>query len=217
MENAMGKLSRSSFILAFTLGCLLVIGLVGISAARNSTLATSATLQTDKVAINVNRITDQTTSGALAPASEVKQAVSIMNVGSDCYIRAKVDFSLEDAPFGTAAWSETGSNRADNGDAWTYHNGYWYCTQVLETGRETQFTETILYPTFNENSEGVWVPLADGDFSGNSASGATLKSAITVEAVQADNFEAAFDSANPWGDTAVEETMWFSYEDGSDQ
>ena len=64
MENVMGKLSRSSFLLAFTLGCLLVIGLVSISAARNSTLATSATLQTDKVVINVNRITAQTTSGA---------------------------------------------------------------------------------------------------------------------------------------------------------
>lgn len=205
--------SRSSFLLAAVLGCLMVIGFLGISAARNTTLATSATLQTDKVTIQVNKVAEGTTSGTLAPGSPVNQTIGIMNTGSDCYVRVKVDFSVEDAPFGSAAWSEQGGNLADNDGRWSYHGGYWYLEDVLETGREARFVESILYPTFAEDKDGVWAPMGD-DFSGDPAAGAKLKSAITVEAVQKDNFEAAFDSDNPWGDVEVEETTWFSYEDG---
>ena len=118
----------------------------------------------------------------LLPGAKISKIPRIENNGSSCYVRAKLDFSideLEDSFYGMP-------------EEWVKCNdGYWYYTNDIE-------------PKVHVNIfEGIQVP-EDFD-STNMGKDAELN--IAVDAVQADNFIPDYSSNSPWGTVEIKKLV----------
>lgn len=117
--------------------------------------------------------------GAL-PGTYVSKIPRVTNEGADCYVRAKLDFSID----------VEGLNDSfeELGEGWEkYPDGYYYCKNVLPTGKSSDIFQGIRIP------ENFPQELAGESF--------TLK--IDVDAVQSVHFEPAWNQDKPWGDVEI--------------
>lgn len=116
------------------------------------------------------------------PGDKVSKIPRISNIGYDCYVRAKLDFSLE----------ELENSYFDIGDNWVHgKDGYWYYTEVLESGAYTDIFQGISIPDdFSQEYE-------DGE----------IQLKIDVDAIQINNFIPDYSSEYPWGGVIIKECI----------
>ncbi len=122
------------------------------------------------------------------PGDNISLIPRITNHGIDCYIRAKIDYFLEDG---------TKINTTDNisiSNNWTKKNDYYYYEKVLGKGEKTDIFDTISIPT---------------DISHNDQK---ISLNITVEAVQQKNFTVDFAKDEPWGYITIKECVDDNYD-----
>ena len=116
------------------------------------------------------------------PGTTVSKIPRISNEGYDCYVRAKLEFSIDDLE----------NSYYDIGENWIEaQDGYWYYTEVLESGEYTDLFQGIQIPTdFSQEYEEQELSLK-----------------IDVDAIQTKNFIPDYESDKPWGDVIIQNAI----------
>ena len=124
----------------------------------------------------------------VVPGEIVPLNTKINNLGIDCYVRAKITYTLNNTEY-------IESNYIDgNYQSWTKVDDYYYYDSILNEGEVINLFDTIQIP----------------DNIVNESSGDKLVVHILVEAVQAKNFE------GNWNEVNIKETIDKSYSMDSD-
>lgn len=115
----------------------------------------------------------------ILPGQYISKIPRIHNRGADCYVRAKL--TLKDTAEEIAV--------RGMGERWmTGEDGYYYYTEILPAGADTDVFEGIQIPEdFSQEEEGRAFALD-----------------IDVDAIQSRNFTPDFDSAAPWGPVQIQ-------------
>lgn len=127
-------------------------------------------------------LVEYTGSRELLPGAKISKIPRIENNGSSCYVRTKLDFSIEelnDSYYGMPKGWVKGSD------------DYWYYTYVIEPKDHVDIFEGIQVPE---------------DFDSTNM-GKDAKLEIAVDAVQADNFIPDYDSNSPWGTVEIKKLV----------
>lgn len=116
----------------------------------------------------------------LLPGTEVSKIPRITNEGNDCWIRVKLDFEGVKGLDGSCL---KGMDR----DMIYHEDGYYYLHRLLLSGQSVNIFEGIQIPAdFDPANEGN-----------------TFTLHLQVDAIQARNVAANFDSDTPWGMVAI--------------
>jgi len=186
------------------------------SAAPAAKSSIGGTVRTGSVAISAGW-SGAEAAAPLSPGSSVPLSATVSCNGDGCWIRARIDYEVQGAPFGAAFWTG-GENRA--APEWELGaDGWWYLSDPLPTGGTAEFSAEIEVPAFDQVQRGdewIWVPAWDeaeaekrrrpspdpSDAASLSARedalGAILRCTVTFEAVQERNFRPDPASPDPW-------------------
>lgn len=115
----------------------------------------------------------------ILPGMSISKIPRVSNIGYDCYVRAKLEFSEEDL----------GISYINVGENWVQCNdGYWYYTEILRNKEYTDIFQGIKIPDdFNQELEGE-----------------TLQLKVDVDAIQVNNFIPDYTSDTPWGSVEIQ-------------
>lgn len=119
-------------------------------------------------------LVEYTGSRELLPGTKISKIPRIENNGNSCYVRTKLDFSIDELNESYYGMPEGWVKCSDD---------YWY------------YTDVIKHDDYVNIFEGIQVP---EDFSSVNM-GKDAKLEIAVDAIQADNFIPDYDSNSPWG------------------
>lgn len=178
-------MKRNLRMILLCLSCMVFLG-SGIVFAMEEISVTNH-IETGVIDIELNEyqeqedgtLTEWEDNPILLPGSRISKIPRIENLGYECYVRASLDFSLD----------ELEDSYFDMGEHWIYgKDGYWYYTEVLKSG------------TYTDIFQGIQVP---DDFS-QEYEGQTLQLKIDVDAIQTNNFIPDYDSEKPWGDVEIQ-------------
>ena len=210
------KSKRIPLLLAGAAAAMLTAG--GGIYARSEAVVTN-TLETGVVDIKLSEYMEKDGKrkpyefkNLILPNMDISKIPVIENKGNDCYVRAKLAFTngqdfLEENLYG---WNDSWVKASD---------GYYYCTDMLETGDEVPLFEGLHIPEdYSEEYEGL-----------------TFDLNITAEAVQAKNFSWTVEEKSlfrktdgqdglesvpeegdtvlsPWGNIEIENCLWEDYD-----
>lgn len=174
-------------ILAFVLGMLMLTSGSGLIYARSTASVTNnfefgvVDIRLEEYQIRNGKEVSYPKNKTvyLVPGMVISQIPRIYNEGADCYVRAKLTFRNTDE------LDETSFNMGKN---WKLaDDGYWYYTKVLSADDDVDiFSELHIPDDFSQEAENDKIRLN-----------------ISVDAIQAENFEPNFKRAKPWGNTKI--------------
>lgn len=203
--------------IASLITAIALTAVIGVSASYGGQASVGGVLRTGGVSVcaSWNGPTD---APALSTGGSVPVSALVGNAGDSAWVRAKVLYEVEDAPFGAASW-EGGERTADT--SWLLApDGWWYLTCPLGAGEEASFSAELPLPAFEQVRSGSgweWVPALSGTDPDKwsepspdpdddqalraleDAEGARLRCRVTFEAVQERNFDPDFYGDHPWG------------------
>lgn len=130
-------------------------------------------------------ISDFTNKPIINIDSDISMIPRITNLGIDCYVRAKIDFSISN--------SLNDDYIIDIDSNWIKQGEYYYYKNILETGKTLD-----LFTTIKLNNKKTYIG-QDATFN------------ITVDAVQAKNFDVDFNRDNIWEYTDITECTDHNY------
>ena len=174
-------------ILAFVLGLLMLTSGSGLIYARSTASVTNnfefgvVDIQLAEYQIRNNKEVPYPKNETvyLVPGMVISQIPRIHNEGADCYVRAKLTFRNTD---------ELDDSSFDMNKNWKLaDDGYWYYTKVLPNDEDVDIFSELHIPD---------------DFS-QDESNKNVRLNISVDAIQAENFEPNFKRAKPWGNTKI--------------
>lgn len=179
--------------------CILSMAASGALAAYDATASVTNNLSLDTVDISLSEYSIENGEEVpysndytdLMPGTVVSKIPRITNLGADCYTRAKIEIE-----YISAQGEELESKALTIDDIegidltkWTLkEDGYYYLNDILETSEKEDLFKSVTVPD-------DWV---------NPNENCSFNIAITVEAVQSENFTPDMDSESPWGDTEIE-------------
>lgn len=145
--------------------------------------------ETDKVDIRLEELSaidsgeTAATEGIIAANKDVSYIPRIENKGADCYLRAKVEVSMDGEcrdPLGV-------EDLYGIDDDWILRGDYLYYTKVLPEGEKVDVFKGIHIPEYWEYDQ---------------ANGFAIK--VRAEAIQSANFNADFREELPWGSVSLQ-------------
>lgn len=124
------------------------------------------------------------------PGATVSKIPKIYNKGSDCWLRVKIDFDIDDKELETIDIDNLNGFEKDN---WVFckDDGYWYLKESLKEETNIDVFESVTIPS-------EW---------GNEYKDKNIYIDITAEAIQTKNFTPNYESNKPWGDEKAEECV----------
>lgn len=188
----MKQLNKKKIAAAAAMAGLLCMGSSGVYAARGAAYRSENHLETGYVDIELSEYTIEDGKRVpsdgyfpnILPGQEVSKIPVITNLGTEAYVRAKMDFH------DTEYLGETEIFGID--EAWEHgRDGYYYLKKPLKTGESIDFFRGLNIP--------IDLP--------RESEGRTFTLSVTAEAVQVPHFTPDYDSPYPWGETVVLEAM----------
>lgn len=176
----------------YMLTALLTMVLLAVCAyaASMDELSYVERFETGKVDIDIRELSvieegeDAETQHIVEANKDVSYIPRIINNNADCYIRAKVDVIMD----GECQQPLNVDHIYGLGGDWISKGGYFYYTEVLQEGQQTDLFKGIHIPE---------------DWEYGDAEGFSL--AVKAEAVQSANFTPDFNSDLPWGSVELKE------------
>ena len=190
------------FIILFLL-LLLAVGTTGIYASGQGTVSNVNTgvvnIEIDEFTLDENGKETPWVDGVLvAPGSVISKIPYFTATGNDCYIRATITID------GLHKDAKPITHEDFNGisEDWVKIGDYFYYKKPLKTKESIDFFHSFTVPqewgnNINPSNADDW------DFSID----------VTVDAIQADNFQPDFDGEKPWGDVEIKDSI---HKDGYD-
>lgn len=173
---------------------LLIMSISGIYSLKDEINKTESGLSTSAVDIslqeyNQNNEIFHDNGKKVMPGDEIILIPRINNLGIDCYIRAKITYTIDQETIITSDYIE------GNYTSWTNKDDYYYYDSILEKGKSIDLFDKVKIPNFNIDYQGKVIAVH-----------------IVVEAVQAKNFD------DNWDNVVIEESVERTYDvdyDGS--
>lgn len=184
-------------ILLLSLGAILcVAGTAGALAQYTAEKEVENNLKVDTVDIELEEFQLDENNSEVAfinplqqiPGTTISKIPRIYNKGSECWIRVKLDFSIDET-LETVDIDDLNGFKSDNwvkGD-----DGYYYLIQVLSEDTDINIFDSVTIPS-------EW---------GNEYKDKNIFVDITAEAIQTKNFTPDFSSGKPWGEEKAEECV----------
>lgn len=129
----------------------------------------------------------------VVPGSQIEEILTLNNNGLASYVRIKLELLTENSDL----------NAVDIYDCYDYDSSKW-----VKRGEYLYYKEALAEP------DGKVVAFNNFTIPGRLSSGiagASFKTKITAEAIQAENFTPDFDSASPWGTVVPEASAVRTY------
>lgn len=124
------------------------------------------------------------------PGDEISLIPRITNRGIDCYVRAKINYSLKD---GTTINIDDVTTMSED---WIKKNDYYYYKKALNSGEKVDIFNSITIPSSINNDD----------------ANKPLSLSIVIEAVQKENFTVDFANDEPWEYVTIEECLDKDYD-----
>ena len=123
------------------------------------------------------------------PGATVSKIPKIYNKGSECWLRVKLDFNIDDEELETIDINNINGFKKDSWIAGD--DGYWYLKESLKENADIDIFESVTLPS-------EW---------GNEYKDKNIYIDITAEAIQTKNFTPNYKNDKPWGNEEVEECV----------
>lgn len=185
-------------ILILSLGAILcVAGTAGALAQYTAEKETTNNLMVDTVDIELQEFQLDDNGSEVEfinpsqqlPGTTISKIPRIYNKGSACWIRVKLDFSIDDENLETVDIDDLNGFQTDN---WTLgDDGYYYFHQSLSENTDIDIFDSVTIPS-------EW---------GNEYIDKNIFLDITAEAIQTKNFTPDFSTGTPWGNIEAEECV----------
>jgi len=107
----------------------------------------------------------------VSPGEEIVLIPRISNLGIDCYLRAKITYTIDNESFNISDYIKGEYSN------WTKKNDYYYLDFILKKGQTIDLFNKVKIPTFTSNPEGKVIDIH-----------------ILVEVVQSKNFDGNWDN-----------------------
>ena len=172
----------------------------GIYALTNNVIVTSGNiLTTNSVDIDLKEyLVDESQSENLYdgenitvyPGSKISIVPKITNRGSNCYVRAKLDFEIDNNKI------ESSNNYIfDVSEKWKKYGDYYYFNSILNNNETIEIFNKIKIPS-NLSKE---------------YSGKNIIVSVTADAIQSDNFNPDYTLEDPWYNIKIEKSVDSTY------
>ena len=123
------------------------------------------------------------------PGTTISKIPRIYNKGSECWLRVKLNFSIDDVALEPVDINDLNGFASDN---WVKGiDGYYYLIQVLSENSDINLFDSVTIPS-------EW---------GNEYKDKNIFVDITAEAIQTKNFTPDFSSDKPWRNENAEECV----------
>ena len=181
------KSKRVKLLTAVSLAVILIAA--GVYAAVSDQLSYVEKFETDKVDIRLQQLTigENGETEAVEELVEANKDVSyiprIKNEGADCYLRAKVEVTMDgecEEPLGI-------EHIYGLGPEWVLRGDYFYCTEILTAEKEIDLFKGLHIPE---------------DWEYDDADGFSIK--VRAEAIQSANLNVDFREELPWGSVSLQ-------------
>lgn len=171
----------------------------GIYALTNNVIVTSGNiLTTDSVDIdlkeywtnfNNEQVQYNGENITVYPGSEISIIPKITNNGSNCYVRAKIDFKIDNNAITDL------SNIVSILDGWQKYGDYYYYNSILNSKESIEIFRTIRIPISisNEDSEKKIIVT------------------VSADAIQSNNFNPNYTLEDPWYNVEIEKSVDSKY------
>lgn len=190
-------MNKTKLLLLSFVAILTVVGVTGAFAQYTAEKETVNNLKTDTVDIELKEFqldendseVDYVNPDIQLPGMIVSKIPRIYNRGSECWIRVKLDFSVDDENLVPVSLDNVIGFQPDN---WiTGSDGYYYFTQPIQESTDIDVFKAVTIPSY-------W---------GNEYKDKNIYIDITAEAIQYKNFNPNFNSDKPWGDIKAEKCV----------
>jgi len=106
------------------------------------------------------------------PGEEISLIPRVNNIGIDCYLRAKITYTIDNEEYNILDYIE------GNYKSWTKKNDYYYLDSILEKDGSVDLFNKVIIPTLSLDNQNKQVVIH-----------------IVVEAIQSKNFDGNWDNA----------------------
>lgn len=190
-------MSKNKILLLSLAAVLCIVGTTGALAQYTAEKETVNNLKIDTVDIELQEFQLDENSSEIEfvnptqqiPGATISKIPRVYNKGSDCWLRVKLDFSIDDENLETVNIDDLNGFVFDNwvkGD-----DGYYYLIQVLSENDDINIFDSVTIPS-------EW---------GNEYKDKNIFVDVTAEAIQTKNFTPDFSSGKPWGVEKAEECV----------
>lgn len=124
------------------------------------------------------------------PGSNVSIIPKIINKGSNCYVRAKLEFKIDNNII-----ENSNNSIFDILDCWEKHGSYYYYNSILKCNETINIFENIKIPNSISNEY----------------SGKKVIVSISADAIQSDNFNPDYTLEDPWYNIKIEKSIDSTY------
>lgn len=124
------------------------------------------------------------------PGNNVSLIPKVINLGANCYIRAKVTFEADKDVF-----EDNNNYIFDISDKWKKYGDYYYYSDVVNTGEKIEIFNNVKIPTNLPEKY----------------SGKNIIVTVSADAIQSDNFNPNYSLADPWYGEKVAKSVSNTY------
>ena len=124
------------------------------------------------------------------PGSKISIIPKIINLGSNCYVRAKLEFKIDNEII-----ENSNNSIFDILDGWEKHGDYFYYNSILNSNETITIFNNIKIPN-NISNEYI---------------GKKIIVSVSADAIQSDNFKPDFTLEDPWYNIKIEKSVDSTY------
>ncbi len=190
-------MSKNKILLLSLAAVLCIAGTTGALAQYTAEKETVNNLKIDTVDIALKEFQIDENSSEIefvnptqqVPGATISKIPRVYNKGSDCWLRVKLDFSIDDETLESVNIDDLNGFQTDD---WVVgDDGYYYFLKTVKENTDIDIFESVTIPA-------GW---------GNEYIDKIISIDIIAEAIQTKNYTPDFSSGKPWGEEKAEECV----------